>query len=148
MVDLFEERGMERKDADAAVNIMAKYEDFYVRLMLTEELGHQPPEDDIELISTAAAMFFAFCCFGCFPLIVYVYSLLWDPSMTPASLYHWSSFITFVALFALGALKSQYSALSWVYSGFETAILGGTCAVAAYLIGALVKEMVNTGVVA
>jgi hypothetical protein len=39
MVDRFVSRGMGKKDADLVVTKMAKYEDFFVRLMMSEELG-------------------------------------------------------------------------------------------------------------
>lgn len=46
MVDIYEERGMERKDAELVIKTMAKYKDFFVDVMMAEELQLQVPEDD------------------------------------------------------------------------------------------------------
>ena len=111
--------------------------------MLTEELGFQPPDEDDALIKDALAMFFSFCLFGLLPLLVYVYAAIWDPSLPAHILFITAGVIAGTSLFIVGAIKSKYSTLSWQYSGLETTILGGICAVCAYLIGALVKHIVG-----
>jgi DNA damage-binding protein 1 len=39
MVDLFEKRGMAREDAEVAIGRMARHKEFFVNLMMTEELS-------------------------------------------------------------------------------------------------------------
>ena len=44
MVELYMERGMKKDDANEVVSRMAKYKDFFVDLMMLEELGMLRPE--------------------------------------------------------------------------------------------------------
>ena len=44
MVDIYVERGMEEQDASKVINTMAKYKDFFVDVMMAEELQLQVPE--------------------------------------------------------------------------------------------------------
>lgn len=46
MVDLYMEKGMSRQDAESVITTMAKYKDFFVDIMMTQELQLQVPEDD------------------------------------------------------------------------------------------------------
>ena len=46
MVDLYMEKGMSRQDAETVITTMAKYKDFFVDVMMTQELQLQVPEDD------------------------------------------------------------------------------------------------------
>ena len=46
MVEIFEERGMSHEDAELVILTMAKYKDFFVDVMMTQELELQVPEED------------------------------------------------------------------------------------------------------
>jgi DNA damage-binding protein 1 len=46
MVEIFEERGMSNEDATIVITTMAKYKDFFVDIMMTQELQLQVPETD------------------------------------------------------------------------------------------------------
>jgi DNA damage-binding protein 1 len=46
MVEIFEERGMTHEDAELVITTMAKYKDFFVDIMMTQELQLQVPETD------------------------------------------------------------------------------------------------------
>jgi VIT1/CCC1 family predicted Fe2+/Mn2+ transporter len=46
MVDFYMEKGMSRQDAEIVITTMAKYKDFFVDIMMTQELQLQVPEDD------------------------------------------------------------------------------------------------------
>ena len=43
MVKIYEERGMSTDDAELIVNLMADHPDFFVDIMMVEELGMQVP---------------------------------------------------------------------------------------------------------
>lgn len=45
MIELYVKRGMSRDDAEQVIKTMSKYEDFFVDVMMVEELGLQPPEE-------------------------------------------------------------------------------------------------------
>jgi len=46
MIDIYESRGMERHDAEKVVQIMSKYENFFVDVMMAEELHLTVPDED------------------------------------------------------------------------------------------------------
>lgn len=46
MVEIFEERGMSHEDSELVINTMAKYKDFFVDIMMTQELDLQVPDED------------------------------------------------------------------------------------------------------
>ena len=122
---------------------MAKYETFFIRLMLTEELGFQPPETNRALFNNSLTMLLSFCVFGTLPLVIYMIGMS-NVSYTSHQLLVGSSLIGTCTLFILGMIKSRYSILSWYYSGFETSFLGICCAAIAYLIGYYVNSVLKS----
>lgn len=46
MVEIFEDRGMSHEDAELVILTMAKYKDFFVDVMMTQELELQVPEEE------------------------------------------------------------------------------------------------------
>lgn len=122
---------------------MAKYEDFFVNIMVTEELGLQLPEDSPNIWKDAAAMFVSFSFFGCLPLLPYIFSLNSpDTIFERHAVYIISLAVTCLSLFFLGAVKSSFNMTNWFTSGMETLILGGDCALLAYTIGAFVETII------
>ena len=51
MVELFEQRGMGHDDAVEVIKRMAKYKEFFVNIMMTEELSLPVPDPDDDVIS-------------------------------------------------------------------------------------------------
>ena len=107
MVILFNQRGMGLEDAELVVKKMAEYEDFFIDLMVTEELGlNLPDEDEASLLKDAFAMFISFLLFGSFPLVPFF--------LGPFDIFDADSLIvtafifTGISLFALGAFKSSF----------------------------------------
>merc|ERR1712224_744686 len=45
MVELYRSRGLKRADAETVIETMAKYESFFVDVMMVEELGLLPPSE-------------------------------------------------------------------------------------------------------
>mmetsp|Transcript_14098 Transcript_14098/g.18825 ORF Transcript_14098/g.18825 Transcript_14098/m.18825 type:complete len:207 (+) Transcript_14098:62-682(+) len=46
MIDIYESRGMKREDAKMVIETMSKYKDFFIDVMMAEELQLQVPEED------------------------------------------------------------------------------------------------------
>lgn len=144
MVILFHQRGMGLADAELVVKKMAEYEDFFIDLMVTEELGLTlPDEDEASLLKDAFAMFVSFLLFGTFPLFPFFLGPF--DVMELDNLIITSFICTGVALFSLGAFKSTFSSSThWLSSGLESFCLGSLCAAIAYCIGAAVDEFVQS----
>ena len=84
MVELFVARGMSREDAELVIQRMAKYKDFFVDLMMTEELALPVPSDTgaMDAFKDGLTMFCAFAFFGMLPLVGFVVAGMVYPSVS------------------------------------------------------------------
>ena len=48
MIEIYESRGMSKEDATQVIRTMSKYKDFFVDVMMAEELALQVPEEVID----------------------------------------------------------------------------------------------------
>ena len=114
---------MARKDAELVVTKMAQYENFFVGLMVSEELGLQVPEgEDSELLADAFVMFFSFALFGAIPVSFYALGPL--DLLSDSNLFLVSSTISIIILVGLGMIKSTFSSSSIFYSALEALAMG------------------------
>ena len=133
---------MTRKDAELVVTKMAQYENFFVGLMVSEELGLQIPEgDDAELLSDAFVMFLSFCLCGALPIIFYVLGYL--EVFSEHDLFILSSSFSLFVLLILGMVKSTFSSASVFYSAFEALSMGIIAASISYVAGAILTDLFN-----
>ena len=104
MIDIYESRGMNREDATQVIETMAKYKDFFVDIMMTEELALQVPEEDhkIESMKEGVVMFCAFATFGSLPLLGYVIIPALFPTLGEEVLFTAACIITGLVLFGMG----------------------------------------------
>lgn len=58
MVELYVERGVSRFDASTAITALARHTDFFVDLMMTQELGLATPDADARVAGFASALAF------------------------------------------------------------------------------------------
>eukprot|EP00163_Fabomonas_tropica_P007457 TRINITY_DN1718_c0_g2_i2.p1 TRINITY_DN1718_c0_g2~~TRINITY_DN1718_c0_g2_i2.p1 ORF type:complete len:281 (-),score=75.71 TRINITY_DN1718_c0_g2_i2:193-1035(-) len=137
MVDLYEKRGMKRADAEKVINIMAKYEEFFIDIMMVEELGLMSDEDENPWKS-GAITFGAFVFFGTWPLLGYV---IFPTFLETRGLFAVACTLAGIMLFILGALKSKITAKKWYWSGLEMLLLGAFTAAVAYLIGWFIETV-------
>jgi len=142
MIELFESRGMSREDSTVVVTRMAKYKHFFLNIMMTEELSLPVPEDDDNLnsLKDGIVMFASFALFGMLPILGFAIVPLIDPNLTEHELFVVACVITAFALFGLGAFKARFNEKFYFRSGFETLILGSTCATIAFVVGRLVAS--------
>jgi VIT1/CCC1 family predicted Fe2+/Mn2+ transporter len=142
MMKRFESRGMPHKDAELVVSKLAQYEDIFVGLMLSEELGLQLSyEDDAMLLTDAFVMFLAFASLGIVPLIVFAAGPL--NIFSDEDQYTASVVLSLVVLFVLGSLKSKFGSGNWLYCGFESLALGGACAGVSYFVGESIMKFIS-----
>lgn len=134
MIRRFQSRGMSLRDAESVVHKIAQYENIFVGLMLSEELGLQLSyEDDAMLLTDAFVMFLAYVCMGVIPLLSFAAGPL--NLLSEENQYFVSAAGSIAILFVLGSLKSRFGSGSWFYCGVESAALGAICAIIAYLLG-------------
>mmetsp|Transcript_11651 Transcript_11651/g.24563 ORF Transcript_11651/g.24563 Transcript_11651/m.24563 type:complete len:279 (-) Transcript_11651:2657-3493(-) len=144
MIDIYVDRGMKHEDAKLVIETMAKYKDFFVDIMMTEELNLQVPEEDhkTESMKEGVVMFCSFASFGSLPLLGYVLIPLAFPNLGEEILFTTACVVTGMVLFLMGCVKSNFSASHWFTCGLETLLLGGACATAAYTIGQFVDKLI------
>jgi len=147
MIDLYVQKGMNRDDAKNVITTMAKYEEFFVNIMMKEELELQVPSDNYtkESLIEGFVMFCSFVTFGCLPLLGYVLlPFFYEPrKLSDHDFFVGTCFITGIVLFSMGCLKSTFSVLHWLKCGCETFLLGGVCALVAYTIGLYVEHIMR-----
>lgn len=142
MIEIYEEKGMSHEDAKQVILTMAKYRDFFVDVMMTQELELQVPDDDHVresfnegaschvatvllaeasdllkecdsiLINAGIVMFLSFAIFGAFPILGYVIFPSAFPEATSNQLFGAACGVTGAVLFFLGSLKSKFGYVS------------------------------------
>lgn len=144
MIDIYKERGMTQEDAELVIKTMAKYKDFFVDIMMTQELELQvPPEDHVqESFREGLVMFLSFAVFGALPLLGYVIIPAMNPHLESSELFEAACIVTGIVLFLMGLLKSKFCTKHWVYCGVETLLLGGACATVAYTLGQFIDGLI------
>lgn len=145
MIEIYEERGMNRADATLVVKTMSKYKQFFVDVMMKEELELQVPESDhaIGSMKEGVAMFCSFAVFGSFPLVGYVIIPVSFPDLGEDILFKCACIVTGAVLFFMGCVKSLFSNGKWYLCGLETLLLGGSCATVAFTVGQAMDKLVH-----
>lgn len=146
MIDLFVQRGMERADAQVVIMRMAKYKQFFLNIMMMEELCLPVPAalDDNQNITEGLAMFSSFTFFGILPVLAYALVPTSFKDLGEQALFCLCGGGTFCALVSLGALKGQFTDKRYLRSGIETAFLGIICASVAFFVGRLIADLFAT----
>jgi len=142
MIELYESRGMSREDATVVVTRMAKYKQFFLNIMMTEELCLPVPEpdDNINSLKDGMVMFASFAFFGMWPVLGFAVVPMFIPGLTEHELFLVACVITAIALFGLGAYKARFNEKFYIRSGVETVVLGGVCATIAFVVGRFVAS--------
>ena len=137
LVELYQEKGVPKEDAEQLVGILSRHHDAWVDVMMVEELGII--EERESPIKNAFVTFFSFTIFGFVPLVAYV--LARAVPFFAENTFVVACVLTGLTLFGLGAQKVRITDKNWFMSGAEMLILGGVAAAAAYGIGALLRGL-------
>ncbi|CAB9496029.1 Vacuolar iron transporter 1 [Seminavis robusta] len=145
MIDIYKERGMGAADAEMVVKTMSKYKDFFVDIMMSQELQLQVPEEDhvTESMKEGFVMFCSFAFFGALPLLGYVIIPSMYPELGEHELFVTACVVTGCVLFLMGSIKSFFCSQHWLKSGLETFFLGGACATVAFTVGQFVDQLIG-----
>lgn len=136
---IFAAKGFEGDVLEEIVEVITSDKKRWVDTMITEEhgLSLQTPS----AWKAAGVTYMAFILVGAIPLITYV--LEYFVPGTVSDPFWAAAFLTGVAFFVVGALKSRFVGKPWVLEGVETLGVGALAAAIAYVIGLLLKPIVN-----
>lgn len=107
--------------------------------MLKEELGLTL--EGSSPIRAGLSTFVAFMLAGLVPLLAFLVNLLSPGLLGNAAI--WSAVMTGITFFAIGALKARFVQERWLWAGTETLVVGGAAAGLAFLVGMLLKGIVD-----
>ena len=136
---IYAAKGFSGNQLEEVVKIITADETRWVNTMLQEEHGLQLHEHDAA--RAALVTFFSFALVG-LPTLNAVFNQLVEEPMYCLSHFAWSSGITLLAFFAIGAFKGRFVNTSWQRSGIETLLVGGVAALLAYGVGLLLSGVV------
>lgn len=141
---IFAAKGFEGDDLERAVEVITSRRDRWVDTMLREELGFSL--ESTNAFRASLATFVAFVLVGSLPLLTFIYQFLAPEDARLEHPFLWSSVLTGVAFFFVGAAKSRVVGQRWWLAGLETLAMGGAAASLAYAVGALLRGLVEGGV--
>lgn len=130
--------GFRGKQLEEAVSVVTSNRKMWVEEMLFHELGIVPASQASSPLKGASATFLSFIITGVMPLIPYIIGI---SESTHAFMY--SIIFTGVALFIVGSAKTYITKEKWYNAGLEMLAVGAFAALAAYVIGYLLKRVVE-----
>lgn len=135
---IYKRKGFKGKDLDKAVKIIISDEKRWLETMMVEELGII--QDDKAPNVVAVVTFIAFVICGFLPLLAFIL-LYYIPNLGDINPFLFSSIITGITIFIVGALRSLIIAKNWFIAGLEMFFVGGAAATVAYAIGFFLKGL-------
>jgi VIT1/CCC1 family predicted Fe2+/Mn2+ transporter len=135
---IFRRKGFRGEELEVAVSVITSDMRQWIDTMLREEHGLSlsgPPP-----LRAGAATFAAFVVVGSVPLLSFVIN--WVTPGTIMAPFWVSAWLTGVAFFFVGALKSRFVTQPWYLGGFETLAVGAIAALLAYVVGVALRGIV------
>ncbi|MBI4231879.1 VIT1/CCC1 transporter family protein [Candidatus Peregrinibacteria bacterium] len=129
--------GFKGKDLDKAVEVITAHPDAWVDLMMRNEFNMTL--ENVSPMKGAVSTFLSFIVIGFVPLLSYVFNGFWQ--FEKEILFTMTAAFTLMALFFVGAVKARFTMRYWLWSGLETAAIGGIAAFIAYIVGYLLRGL-------
>ena len=129
---IFRAKGFRGDALESAVKLITGRRDRWIDTMMSEE--HGVPHVSRSPLKAAAMTFLAFVVCGTVPILPY--GLMLAEPLLPAVI------MTGLTFFAIGSLRSRWSATPWWRAGLETFAVGMAAAGVAFLVGNFLKNLV------
>lgn len=136
---IYASKGFDGELLDDVVDVITSDSDRWADAMLQEEHGMTLQQHDAA--RAGVATFVAFSLVGLIPLLPYLTNWIYGGLITQT--FMWSSILTGIAFFWVGAQKARFVNQSRRVGGIETVAIGGIAATMAYIIGVLLKGLVE-----
>jgi vacuolar iron transporter family protein len=128
---VFQEYGLTVEQSKPIVEALSRQTDSWVDFMMRFELGLEPP-DPKRAVTSAATIAGAYIAGGMIPLSPYI--VLGDAFRGLVV----SAIVTLAALGIFGFIKGKYTGAQALRSAFQTVVIGGLAASAAFLLAKLI----------
>ncbi|MDA0366607.1 MAG: VIT1/CCC1 transporter family protein [Chloroflexi bacterium] len=135
---IYAAKGFTGADLERVVEVITSDRERWVETMLREE--HGLPPDGRSAARAAAWTFIAFVAVGTLPLLSFLIELVVP---LPGDAFAWSVGFAAAAFVATGVAKGIAVRVGLVAAGLETLLLGGGAATLAYVIGHLLRGLVD-----
>jgi len=136
---IFANKGFTGERLEMVVEVITADRERWVDTMMLEEHGMSLTPESAWMAGLVT--FAAFVLVGVIPLVTFLCN--WFVSGTIALPFFWSSVLTLVSFFVVGAFKGRYVSQSWYKSGLETLLVGAVAALIAYGVGMLLRGLVS-----
>ncbi|MFZ5655369.1 MAG: VIT1/CCC1 transporter family protein [Pseudomonadota bacterium] len=136
---IYARKGFEGELLEQVVDVLTRDHDRWVDVMLQEE--HGMALSGHHAGRAGLATFAAFVAVGLIPLLPYLIS--WIGVAEVAQPLLWSTALTSIAFFWVGAMKGRFVSQRPLVSGIETLAIGGAAAAMAYGVGLLLGDLVG-----
>lgn len=134
IVNFLSKKGYQEKELNVLAELITHNDKFALDFIMHEEVGLVEQEAARPAKGAFVTLLF-FMIAGLVPLLPYLFFSGTGNTFLYASLF------TAFALFGVGAMRSVFSARSWLYSGLEMLSVGGLAAIVAYLVGFIIKQI-------
>lgn len=143
MIEIYMKKGMTEEHAGTVVDILMK-NDQLLDVMMVDELGIFPPDEDANPLKNGAVTFCSFVAFGSVPLWLYAICLGADYGNLDVegtttreynTVFGLAIMFTLLTLFSLGAVNAQITKQPKLKAGLMTMLNGGAATALSYLIG-------------
>jgi VIT1/CCC1 family predicted Fe2+/Mn2+ transporter len=135
--EIYRNKGYTGEEAHDLVEIFSRVDERIVDAMMIDELGLM--KSDKKPFYSAVATLASFIVIGAVPLLIYFLGLIAD--LGSANAFPISIALSALALFGLGAGKVLVTHQNPIKNGLEMLFVGGSAAVVAYFVGALLKGL-------
>lgn len=136
---IFAAKGFSGDDLERVVEVITADKDLWINTMLREEHGF--PAEDVSPWRAGLVTYAGFMVAGLMPLAPFFYRAIFQSEFTQP--FAWSIILACLTFFAIGVLKTRYVEQRWIWGGLETLVVGGVAAGLAYVIGVLLKGLVD-----
>jgi len=130
--DIFKSYGLTQTESASVVEALRQRPQDWVDFMMRFELGLEKPVPG-RALKSAFTIALSYVVGGIIPLSAYL--MFADAHRA----LHVSCAVTFIALLVFGAVKGRFTGTSMIRSGFQTALIGGLAAAAAFAIARLIS---------
>ncbi|MFA6023685.1 MAG: VIT1/CCC1 transporter family protein [Candidatus Gracilibacteria bacterium] len=135
--EIFRKFGFKGEDLNRAETVITSNPKTWLKIMLNHEFN--VIEENINPLKGAFSTFMAFIVIGLIPLLGYSFQSVVGGD--GKNIFLGTCLSTLLALFFVGTVKSRFSNRHWLATGMETALMGGTAAAIAYLVGDLLGKL-------